>query len=172
MSFLQFLLNNMDVTDSELVRDVEQIEAEQFWSEISDNQLVHDVTILEQEYEQFQAEMSDLQCVEAVINAEEEQFNQFDMSNSQLLSEVTRIENDLFGSRLPLGRYQGPAVPVPLLRNNVVVLPGMEEKPTFDLGFCWDSDSDEDAVCSSSVDFKVPQVPVKKLKKVTKAKPV
>ena len=94
------------------------------------------------------------------------------MSNSQLLSEVTRMENDLSGSRLSLGRYQGPAVPVPSLTNNVVVLPSTEEKPTFDVGFHWDSDSDEDAACSSSVDFKVPEVPVKKSKKVTKEKPV
>ena len=72
MSFLQFLLNDIDVTDSELVHDVEQIEAEDFWSEISDSQLVYDVTILEQEYKQFQAEMSNSQCVQAVINAEEE----------------------------------------------------------------------------------------------------
>ncbi len=97
----------------------------------------------------------------AAENAEEQDFDQFGVTNSQLLRDIISIKSQMDSSTVPLGRYQGPGVLMPTFRNNCMVLPASSQsscKPNFDLGFHLDSDSDDDAA-SSSVEFKVPSVP-------------
>ncbi len=133
--------------------------------DISDSQLLHDVKQMEQEYENFDCGVSDSQCVRAAICAEEDHFDQFDVSNTQLLHDVNFVQRQYAASRVSLGSYQGPAVPMPSLKNDSIVLPSVSRnscKPNFDLGFHVDSDSDDDSATNNAGDFKVPQAPAPK----------
>ncbi len=182
MSFLQFLLNENDISDAQLVQDVEEIEGENFISDITDLQLVRAVEEVETMtvscsqnltvLKSSDDEISDSQCMCSTIPAEEEHFDQLGISNSQLLADVTSIESQYARSSVPLGTYQGPSVPIPTLKNNCVVLPSTSRescKPNFDLGFQLDSNSDDEF---SSMQFKVLSgVPLKKKSSVQKSKP-
>ncbi len=99
-----------------------------------------------------------MHCVCTVEKAEEH-FDLFGDSSSQLLSDVMTTEQHMLDSSQPLGCYQGPAVPMPSLKNNCVILPATPrspEKPNFDLGFCFE-DKDEQPTPPQSADFfKVP----------------
>ncbi len=62
--------------------------------EISDLQLLHDVEQLEAKYYSVEmwSGMSNRQCVKTVEHAEEKFFDQFDLLNSQLLHNVSILE--------------------------------------------------------------------------------
>ncbi len=72
---------------------------------------------------------------------------------------VRAIEEHHAVNTVPLGYYQGPGVPLPMFTNHTIVLPA-EEKLCFDLGYSENfSDSDDNK-------FKVPEVPLRKKRKV------
>lgn len=173
MSWLEFLLDE-DFSDAELIREVDRLEAEYLMTDVSDLELLRDIESIEEQ--QMWCKMSDLQCIQATEHAEEEFFNQFGVSNSQLMKDVNELEQH--SSQLPLGHYHGPAKPIPFLQNEVVVLPASGPEvcePNFDLGFHFDNDDDEPDNC---VLFKVPEpvavpkiIPVKKSIPTKPAKP-
>ena len=84
MSFLQFLLDDTNLTDfdlcpgelsdSQLLCEVEKIENNLLQGDISDIQVLHDVTSFEME-QNFQDRITDSQCACAAENAEEQDFN-------------------------------------------------------------------------------------------------
>ncbi len=121
-----------------------KMEDRMLWDDVSDTQVLRDMTFIEQQQISFDNELTDSECVCVYILAEKMDFDQFGISNEQ---DVTALENQLLesqmsASRLPLGSYQGPGMPMPSLKNNSVVLPSVSHsssQPNFDLGFHLDS---------------------------------
>ncbi len=96
MSLLEFLLDK-EISDTELLFEVDQLEAEYLMSDVSDSDLLRDVESIEQQQiwsdMESQCDISNSQCVHVVEHAEEEFFDQFGVLNSQLLSDVTVLES-------------------------------------------------------------------------------
>ncbi len=135
------------ISDTELVNDVEIVEENSagHWTDISDSQVVCEAVEIEQNHDEFNCEITDEQCVRAAEHVE-----------SMIRVHPRR-----------LGKYEGPAVPMPTLRNNVVIVaePRETDQPNFDLGYHVNSDSDNELSHKSHPVFKVPDVPTSSQKK-------
>ncbi len=115
---------------------------------LSDSELLHQVIAIEQNCDFPDDGLSESQCVASAIAVEEVEELWGEMLNSQVLEEVLKIESSLELLLQPdamqsacanLSKYQGPAVPIPTLWNDSVILlttsPSPMDLPTFDLGF-------------------------------------
>ncbi len=97
MSLLEFLLDE-EISDSELLWEVEWLEAEYLMTDVSDFELLRDMEAIEKdllwnEMGNSEYKITDSQCMHTVEHAEEQFFDQFDVSNLQLLRDVTVLES-------------------------------------------------------------------------------
>ena len=154
MSFLRFLLQDDHLSDAELLQEAEQCSEQYSEKEISDSQLVKDVEIMEQNSQWMNIPDSDVLCQAIEVEHSHDELD-CAVCNSECVRAAEDLEAKFECHPVPLGHYQGPAVPVPTLKNSVVVLPRNSTTPdvaNFDLGFQLDSDE-------SDCEFKVPDVP-------------
>ena len=121
-----------EISDRQLVDAVEQVEYENFLSGLADLELVQVVEEIESHFDW--GSVTDYELLWYVHDLEfQEQHWSSDVSNSQLLQEVTLIKsslNHVSESSAPVpvtphpwNQYQGSGVPMPTLQNDVVYIP-------------------------------------------------